>query len=138
MDSRQFALLAKQHAVHEVVEQLVKSLTAPTTSQGMATPTPADDFSSWLKAQSSIQQQRSEWFSRLAEKDQKLVAAILQECAELSVSSLFALIDGVAGEYEGVFEIVAVESPEQRTVINPENTEMLHDVFAEVCADGRQ
>ena len=66
-----------------------------------------------------------------------MVSGMLQECAELSVSSLFALIDGVAGDYKGVFEIVAV-SAGQRTTINPANTEMLHDVFAEVCADDRQ
>jgi len=138
MDSRQFALLAK-HAVNEVVEQLIKSLRTPhTIPRRTAAKTPLDDsLSSWLEAQSRVQQQRSEWFSRLAEDDQDVVAAILQECAELSASSLFALIDGVAGDYKGVFEIVAV-SAGQRTVINPENTEMLHDVFAEVCADDRQ
>src|SRR5262245_30614463 len=123
MDSRQFALLAKQHAIHEVVEQLITSLRTPhTIPHRTAAKTPLDDsLSSWLEAQSRVQQERSEWFSRLAEDDQEVVAAILQECAELCVSSLFALIDGVAGDYQGVFEIVAV-SAGQRTVINPENT----------------
>jgi hypothetical protein len=115
MDSRQFALLAKQHAVNEVVERLMKSLRTPyKIPHETAAKAPLEDsLSSWLEAQSLVQRQRSEWFSRLAEEDQKVIATILTECAELSVSSLFALIDGVAGDYEGVFEIVAVESPEQ-------------------------
>jgi len=47
------------------------------------------------------------------------------------------LLDGVGGSYEGVFEVVAVDG-EDRVVVNPENTEMLHDTFSDVCAGGGQ
>lgn len=36
-----------------------------------------------------------------------------------------------------MFEIVAVEE-ERRTVLNPQNTDMLHDIFSEVCEEGRR
>lgn len=62
---------------------------------------------------------------------------ILEECAEQVLASFFCLVDGVGGNYEGVFEIVAVEE-ERRKLLNPQNTEMLHDIFSDVCEEGRR
>lgn len=67
-----------------------------------------------------------------------MVRAILEDCAERAVASFFTLLDGVGGSHEGVFEVLAVDSDDQRTILNPQNTEMLHDLFSEVCEEGRQ
>jgi hypothetical protein len=39
---------------------------------------------------------------------------------------------GLGGSYEGVIEIVAMDSMNQSNVLNPENTEMVHDICSEV------
>ena len=76
-------------------------------------------------------------FRNLLPDDRSRIESIIKGTAELSTFSFLTLIDGVAGSYEGVFEIVAVDAYENRTVINPENTEMLHDVFSEICEEER-
>lgn len=63
---------------------------------------------------------------------------LLQECAEATTLHFLNLIDGTGGSFEGVFEIVAVDGDESRTIINPENTDMLHDLFSEVCEANRE
>jgi hypothetical protein len=49
----------------------------------------------------------------------------------------FTLLDGVSGPFEGVFEVVAIDSDERRQIVNPENTDMLHDLFSEICEEDR-
>lgn len=73
----------------------------------------------------------------VAEDEQKLMGNILEECAERVLANFFCLVDGVGGNYESVFEIVAVDE-EWRKVLNPQNTEMLHDIFSDVCEEGRR
>jgi hypothetical protein len=58
----------------------------------------------------------------------------LQECSEISVASFLNVLDGTGGDFIGVFELIAV-TDETRALVNPENSEMLHDLFAEVCHD---
>jgi hypothetical protein len=52
-----------------------------------------------------------------------MIRDILEDCAETAVASFFALLDGVGGSYGGIFEIVAVDSANQRNLLNPQNTE---------------
>lgn len=66
-----------------------------------------------------------------------MIRDILEDCAETAIASFFTLLDGVGGNYEGVFQIVAIDSTNHRNVLNPENTEMLHDIFSEACEKGR-
>jgi hypothetical protein len=73
----------------------------------------------------------------LTEEEQQIVQTLIEEVAELSVFSVLTTIDGVAGPYEGVFEVVAVDAEEHRTLINPQNTEMLHDLFSDICEGDR-
>ena len=77
------------------------------------------------------------WFSGLDEEGQQTFKELLQECAEATSFHFFNLINGTGGDFEGVFEIVAVEDGDSRTTINPENTDMLHDWFSEIREEER-
>jgi hypothetical protein len=35
------------------------------------------------------------------------------------------------------FELVWIDAEENRTVLNPDNSEMLHDIFSELLAESR-
>lgn len=139
MDSCEFVMIAKQYAVDEVVRECVKELKSPRPPKGSPAPRSLveESIRQWLNDRSLVEQRRSDWFKRLAEDDQRLMRNILEECAEKVLASFFCLVDGVGGNYEGVFEIVAVEE-ERREVLNPQNTEMLHDIFSDVCEEGRR
>jgi hypothetical protein len=67
-----------------------------------------------------------------SDSDRQIVAELLRECTEKAIGSVFAIIDGVAGEVPGVFEIAEIDGDE-RKVINPQNSEMLHDLFSDIC-----
>jgi len=140
MDSRQFVVMTKQYAVDEVVVEVVGALKAPRlpVDQQVVHNDVEQSISKWINDHSLVERQRSEWFNQLTEENRKMVRAILEDCAERAVASFFTLLDGVGGAYEGVFEVVAVDSEEQRSVLNPTNTELLHDLFSEVREEGRQ
>ena len=57
----------------------------------------------------------------ISESGRQTVESIAAELAELAVSSIFTVIDGVGGSYEGVFEIIAVDAVSIR-VLEPANT----------------
>jgi hypothetical protein len=92
----------------------------------------------WIEDHSRTERERSEWFDRLSEQEQQIVAGLLNQCAERSVFQFPSLLDAVEGPYEGIFEIVAVDGDDRRTVINPENTDLLHDLFSDVCEKDRR
>jgi hypothetical protein len=140
MDSRQFVAMTKQYAVDKVVEEVVGALKKPRlpAEQQVAHNDVEPSISMWMNDHSLVERQRAEWFNQLTEENRKMVRAILEDCAERAVASFFILLDGVGGVYEGVFEVVAVDSEEQRSILNPQNTQMLHDLFSEVCEEGRQ
>ena len=140
MDSRQFVVMTKQYAVDEVVVEVVGALKAPRlpADQQVVHNDVEQSISKWINDHSLVERQRSEWFNQLTEESRKMVRAILEDCAERAVASFFTLLDGVGGAYEGVFEVVAVDSEEQRSVLIPTNTELLHDLFSEVREEGRQ
>ena len=62
---------------------------------------------------------------------------LLQECAELSAVAFLGVLDGI-GSYEGSFKLIAMDEKGDRTVVNPENSEMLHDVFYDVRAEAER
>ena len=140
MDNREFVVMTKEYAVDDVVEECVNALKAPRLRKHLPVPRGRveESITRWITDHSLVEQQRSEWFNLLTEEHQKMVRAILEDCAERAVASFFTLLDGVGGAYEGVFEIVAVDSANRRSVLNPQNTEMLHDLFSEICEEGRQ
>jgi hypothetical protein len=135
MDAREFVAMTKQYAMDDVVEQVVKTLKAPrlpNRSKGSSGPA-----SQWIEAHSLTKKHRSEWFNGLTEDERRMIRDILADCAERVLASFFTLLDGVGGSYEGVFEIAAIDSMSRRNVLNPENAQMLHDIFSEVCEEGR-
>jgi hypothetical protein len=140
MDSHEFVALTKRYCVDDVVGQIVDTLGTPRPQNHLPeSSNPVEGaISQWINDRSLVERHRSEWFRRLPENDQKMVRDILEECAESAVASFFTLLDGVGGPSGGVFEIVEVNSLNRRSVLNPENTEMLHDIFSELCEEGRQ
>ena len=74
----------------------------------------------------------SKWSEQLSEDDQATFRDEIRECAELTFVSFLTLIDGVDCGSEGVFEIVAVDAKGNRMVLNPQNTEMLHNIFYDI------
>src|SRR5712692_5735714 len=107
MDTRDFVAMIKQYAVDDVVQQVVNGLKAPrlpTRLQANHSQV-KQSISKWINDHSLVEQYRSEWFNLLTADDQRMISEILEECAERAVANFFALLDGVGGEYEGVFEI---------------------------------
>ncbi len=140
MDSREFVKLAKHETVDNTIKVLIDHLRTPRRPRPAAVEKVpgivADSLREWFNEGAIRQQRQAAWFATLGEDGQRTLFGLLEECAELAASSFFALIDGVGGEFEGVFEIVAVFGG-NRTVLNPQNTEMLHDLFSDVCEEER-
>ncbi len=130
MKSREFVKYAKRYAVDDSVKIVMGELTSPRTLHK------TEFKSEWFDRQQQIRKKQSEWFTNLDEEGQKNISQLLHECSELTLLNLFALIDGVGGDYKGVFEILAVDETD-RTLVNPQNTEMLHDLFSETCEEDR-
>jgi hypothetical protein len=138
MDNREFVVMAKRYAVDDVIRECLNELRTPRPPERSPAPRgPIEEgMARWLNDRSVVGRCRSDWFNRLSGDEQRLVGNILEECAERTLENLFCLVDGVGGGYEGVFEIVAVNGKD-RAVVNPQNTEMLHDIFSEVREEGR-
>ena len=139
MDNREFVALVKKESVDRVVKQIVDTLEKPPALvPAKANDNPIGRATRDFINQARIKQvQKSEWFKSLPEDRQKMLQQLVEETAELAISSLFTLIDGIAS-YEGNFEIVAVNAKGRKRVLNPEDSEMLHDLFSEVCEESRQ
>jgi hypothetical protein len=72
----------------------------------------------------------------LSEFERQTLLLMLQEAAEPAVAGTFCVLDGVGGNYAGIFEIYAVDPDDSKNHVNPENTEMLHDIYSELCSSG--
>lgn len=142
MDSHEFVKLAKQEAVDSSLSIIMNNLKSPRAPRPIASGHPAGSPSEWIDTwfnQGAIKEQRqAAWFASLNADDQATFMSLLEECAELSGLGFFTLIDGAGGDCDGVFEIVHVSADGRRTVLNPQNTEMLHDVFSEICEEDRR
>jgi len=90
-----------------------------------------------MNHRNSEKRRKSDWFHCLSQADKQMLEEVLEECAEFTAACVFNLVDGVGGDCPGVFEIVAVSQGE-RTVLNPENSDLLHDLFSEVCEGDRR
>ncbi|MFC5863486.1 hypothetical protein ACFPT7_14365 [Acidicapsa dinghuensis] len=142
MDNRMFAEMVKREAVDPTVGDILKTLKNPRSSRPVPAGNSQDpistDLDKWLNDAVLAKQRRAAWFVQLDEEGQQTLKELLQECAEATAFHFLNLIDGTGGSFEGVFEIVAVDGDESRTIINPENTDMLHDLFSEVCEANRE
>jgi hypothetical protein len=136
MDACSFARLVREEAIDATVQAALKQLISPSAPRSItqaADPLHAS-AAEFFNRGAIEQQRRAAWFQQLNDEQQSIVADILRDCAECSALSFCSLIDGIGGNYEGAFEITAIDSEGTRTVLNPENSEMLHDVLSEVCA----
>jgi hypothetical protein len=138
MEATEFVKYAKKYAVDDTVKSKLRELASPRTYPETE---PKNEIqcgiSEWIDRAVENSKQRSAWFTNLDEEGREQVRALLQECGEHTLFSLFCLLDGVDGHIEGVFEIVHVDDEENRTVLNPQNTEMLHDLFSDVVERDR-
>ena len=114
MDAHEFLTMVKGEAVDYPPRSILKRLQ---TTQG--------------------DEPEARWFRALDENGQRIIQSLLQECAELSVFGFLTLLDGVGGPYPGVFQIIALDGEENRTLLNPEDGEMLHDTFSKLVAESR-
>jgi hypothetical protein len=139
VNNRKFVAMVKKEAVDDVLKIVVNGLETPPP---LFTAKPNDiigqEVATFRNKAGAEKRNQSEWFKGLNKNEQEIVQRLLEECTELAVANVFTLIDGVGGSYEGVFEIVAIDSKDRRHVVNPEDTEMLHDLFSEVCEETRR
>lgn len=137
-----FAEMVKREAVDPTVGDILKTLKNPRSPRPVPDGNSQDPIraatAKWLNDAALSGQRRAAWFAQLDEEGQRILKELLQECAEATTLHFLNLIDGTGGSFEGVFEIVAVDGDESRTIINPENTDMLHDLFSEVCEANRE
>lgn len=142
MDNRKFVELAKRYTVDDTVKIIMKSLRSPMepkpAAQSNLDPIITEAINRRFDERVIAEQRRAVWFSELSESGQQILREIVEESVEFSAASFFTLIDGVGGDYEGVFEIVAVNSRGHKTILNPQNTDMLHDLFSDVCEADRR
>lgn len=135
MDARGFVAIVKKHVVEGTIEDTMSALVA--TPVEPTSPNPEDSpvmrsFAEFVHRAKLRRFREAVWFQGLLEEDRERITALLCECAERTASSFFAVLDGVGGQAPGVFEIVEVNGRKRR-VLNPESSEMLHDLFSELC-----
>ena len=139
MDGRDFVRMVKHEAVDDTLRVTIKALESP--RQLKPVPDSTDPIQIGIAEfynKGALDEQRKAAFYRgLTDEQRKVFVEILQDCVELSALSFCCLIDGVGGNWEGVFKVYAVDAREQRTLLNPENSDMLHDLLSEVCAEDR-
>jgi len=137
MEAREFVRYAKSYAADDSVKMVLRELKSPRTFPKTESKDPIQrGISDWLEQKQLSKKNQSEWFASLSEEGQTNIRQLLQECSELTLFQFFALIDGIGGEYEGVFEIIAIDEI-NRTLVNPQNTQMLHSLLSEVCEEDR-
>ena len=136
MDAREFIEVIQYEAIDSPYKKILKELLHPKPTVPLEAWTSEIDKSVGvsLHARAEIEQRRARWFNDLDENGREFVKELLQECAELSAVAFLGVLDGI-GSYEGSFKLIAMDAKGDRTVVNPENSEMLHDVFYDVRAE---
>ena len=71
----------------------------------------------------------SEWFRRLSADDRTMVGWCIADAAHAAAFGALAVIDGArpTGPYR--YELIAVENDGAKSIVNPETSEDLHDIF---------
>lgn len=100
MNAREFVAYAKQNAIDDTLTSLERELRSPRVfPQAVDGNDVERGISDWIRARQRRAQEKSEWFLNLNQEGQQRVLGLLDECAEMTLSSLFCLIDGVSGNY---------------------------------------
>jgi hypothetical protein len=139
MDSREFVQLLKHEAVDSAVSSILKKLKIPRQLQAT---TESDDpiqkgVTEFINQGARIQQHQAAWFRQLSDEQKSILINLLEECTQLSALYACTLLDGVS-HYEGTFELSAVDPKGKKTRLNPENSEMLHDLLSDVLEEERK
>jgi len=140
MNSREFVRLVKQEAIDGTIQSILNALESPRSVQ----PSPESEdaiqksIADFFSAGAREQQRRAAWYRGLTTEDRTTIKEILANCAELSAFSFCTLLDGVGGKYDGAFELSAVDLQGRRSILNPNNADMLHDLLSDVCEEGRE
>jgi hypothetical protein len=134
MDAREFVAVVKHHAVDGAADDIINELI--TSSGAPAPPSPEESLigrsiSEFVYRGKLRKFNRAVWFQNLTQVDRDEISGLLRDCAEATAFHFFCVLDGVGGSAPGVFEIAEVDGRKRR-VLNPENSEMLHDLFSEV------
>lgn len=140
MNNREFVRLVKHEAIDEVVRIALNSLKSPRSPIPISDSADAiqNSFSNFYNAGVRAKQKQAAWFQQLNEEQQKVFVEILHDYIEFGALSFCTLLDGVGGNYEETFEIHSIDSKGRNTLINPDNSDMLHDLLSEVCAKDRE
>lgn len=140
MDSRDFIRMLKHEAVDGAIQSTLRSLRSPRVPQPVPDPgnSVQKSIADRFNAGAEREQAQSTWFRSLSAEHQAMLISLLEECVESCALSVCTLIDGVGGPWEGVFELTAVDANDHRTVLNPENSDMLHDLLSEVIEEERK
>lgn len=136
MDAREFIEVIQREAIDSPYKKILKELLQPKPTVPLEAWTSEVDKSVGvsLHDRAQMEQRRAQWFNGLDDNGREVVKELLQECAELSAVAFLGVLDGI-GSYEGSFKLIAMDAKGNRTVVNPENGEMLHDVFYDVRAE---
>jgi len=136
MDAREFIEVIQHEAIDSPYKKILKELLHPKPTVPLEAWTSEVDKSVGvsLHDRAQTEQRRARWFNDLDDNGREFVKELLQECAELSAVSFLGVLDGI-GSYEGTFRLIAMDAKGNRTVVNPENGEMLHDVFYDARAE---
>ena len=129
MDCMEFVVKIKQYAVDETVKSMSSQLAAP---QLMLV-----ESDESIKARNRRLERDSGWFAKLTPADQATFHAILQDCAERTLLQAFCFLDGIGGDSDGVFEVVECVQGQPKNVLNPQNSDLLHDLLSDVCERSR-
>ena len=130
MDCMEFVVKIKQYSVDETVRSTISRLEAP---QFMLV-----ESDESIKSRNRSLERESAWFAKLTPEDRSIFHAILQECAEGTLSEAFCFLDGVGGDSDGVFEVVECVEGQPKNVLNPKNSDRLHDLLSDICERGRR
>jgi len=95
--------MIKSEAVDYPPKIILKALRTPKSTVPMDTSTSeaTKSIQTSIRARALDEQRRASWFRDLDDNGQELVKELLQECAELSIHSFLAVLDGVGGPYKG-------------------------------------
>jgi hypothetical protein len=121
--------------VNGAADDIIKDLAAP---QEPPSPPAAEEsaighsISEFVYRGKLRKYQRAAWFQNLGPIDRDEITELLRDCAEATAAYFFCVLDGVGGVTPGTFEADEVAGNKRR-VLNSENSEMLHDLFSEIC-----
>lgn len=140
MDCKEFVVKIKQYAVDETVRSTVSQLEAPQLMlvKSNTGDVVADSMNNFMRARNSQMERESAWFAKLTPEDRLTFHSIVQRCSERTLFEAFCFLDGVGGDTEGVFEVTECIAGQRKNVLNPENTDMLHDLLSDVCERNRR